>query len=92
MNYKNKSLAPTITILEDFFLEKVQLIFDNEKSFVALLIILVGKKARCIFDQWSKLYFSLDAQPEIQILNGSIGYGCCCQHKQNFEINFLILI
>ena len=38
MNYKNKSLAPTITILEDFFfLEKVQLIFDNEKSFVALL-------------------------------------------------------
>ena len=43
MNYENKSLAPTITILEDFFFEKVQLISDNEKSFVTLLIILVGK-------------------------------------------------
>ena len=43
MNYKNKSLAPTITILEDFF-EKFQLISDNDKSFVAILIILVGKK------------------------------------------------
>ena len=49
MNYKNKSLAPTITILEDFFLEKVQLIFDNGKSFVALLIILVGKKSKMHF-------------------------------------------
>jgi hypothetical protein len=27
------------------------------------------KKLRCIFDQWSKLHFNLDVQPEIQILN-----------------------
>ena len=28
------------------------------------------KKLRCIFDHWSKLYFSLDkTKPEIQILN-----------------------
>ena len=42
MNYK-KNVAPAITILEDFF-NKFQLISDNDKSFVALLIILVGKK------------------------------------------------
>ena len=38
-----KNVAPAITILEDFF-NKFQLISDNDKSFVALLIILVGKK------------------------------------------------
>ena len=31
--------------------------------------ILTRRKQRSLFDQFSKLYFSLNAQPEIQILN-----------------------
>jgi hypothetical protein len=33
-----------------------------------------------IFDQWTKLYFSLDAHPEIQILNGLY---CWCHSYMN---------
>ena len=39
------------------------------QTFMAPLIILVGERYILIFDQWSKLYFSLDTQPDIQIFN-----------------------
>lgn len=58
MNYK-KSLAPTITILEDFFW-KVSIDFRQWQIFCGSINNFGRKKVRCVFNQWSILYFILD--------------------------------
>ena len=51
------------------------LLFRLTMAMLCLLIILVRdmKKIKIPFDEWSKLYFSLNAQSKNQILNGHLG-------------------